>query len=365
MVTGIITPQGEIQSTLDKSGEHNSHYGLKYHYGTKWRYNPKTKIVYWPSTNWSEQSNDDKISVENHLHKRYGFEVKDHMDMNFKGGHKYINVAHGIMKESVTTETIKKSQLKTLIKEIIKEFKNVTVPYGGWLDPNIKLHEVEYKINKYDDVDWEAWWLDPTGKFHDIYSSEESKSGHWNWAKKYLISQNKSFDRLDSPSEILFEAGWVRVAFNYYKDGVLHFDARKDKLTNCIMRSLKIKAIEHQASALIDDNTHKSIELNEGTSASITKERLVKSFLSQMNDNTIVVTVSREDEIPETSYVQVDGFVNGQNVFSSNPEDLTKWGFKIPSSQQFLTLQRGRYKLGDAKAKLKMSLKEVRQFFTN
>jgi hypothetical protein len=99
VVTGIISPQGEIQSTLDKPDEHNSHYGLKYHYGTKWRYNPKTKIVYWPSTNWSEQSDEDLISVENHLHKKYGFEVKDHIDMNFKGGHKYVNAAHGIVKE--------------------------------------------------------------------------------------------------------------------------------------------------------------------------------------------------------------------------------------------------------------------------
>jgi len=220
----------------------------------------------------------------------------------------------------------------------------------------------KYEENEYSNTDWAAWWLDPNGKFHDVYNPSPNRSGHWNWAKNYLISHKKPFDRLDSPVEVLRNMGWIRVTFNYYKDGVLHFDAlNKSKLTNLMMRSLKDHAIEIHASALVDDNTRKPVELNETT---LEKEKQVKQFLSQMNDDTMVVTVSREDEYPEASYVQVDGFWNGDNVFSSNPEELNQWGFKIPSSSQFLTLPRGQYKLKDAKSKLKMSLKEVRQLFS-
>ena len=90
-VIGIITTTGEVLSEL--SYESHSFWG--YHYGSKWRYNPQTKIVYWSCQNWSDQTNDNKIDVENHLHKKYGYEVKDHIDMNCKGGYKYVGVSHG------------------------------------------------------------------------------------------------------------------------------------------------------------------------------------------------------------------------------------------------------------------------------
>jgi len=88
------------------------------------------------------------------------------------------------------------------------------------------------------------------------------------------------------------------------------------------------------------------------------KERQVKSLLAQLTDETIVVTVQRNKELPEADYVQVDGFVGGQNVFSSNAEDLNKWGLKMPSTKEFLTLPQGRYKLSDAKRQLHKPLDE-------
>ena len=42
----------------------------------------------------------------------------------------------------------------------------------------------------------------------------------------------------------------------------------------------------------------------------------------------------------------------------SNPEDLNLWGFKMPSTKQFLTLPQGRYKLSDAKKRLQQSVSE-------
>ena len=83
------------------------------------------------------------------------------------------------------------------------------------------------------------------------------------------------------------------------------------------------------------------------------KELQVKRVLSKWNDNNIIVTVVRYDELPNASYVQVDGIINGQNIFSSNPEDLNKWGLQIPSSKELLTLPKGQYKLSDVKRLLK------------
>lgn len=109
VVVGIITPQGVIESTLDAKGTHSSHWGLNYHYGTKWRYNPKTQIVYWPSSGHSEHTEDDMNSVENHLHKKYGYVVKNQIDIrNYTGKDSvnYINLAHGVMKESDSPKEI-------------------------------------------------------------------------------------------------------------------------------------------------------------------------------------------------------------------------------------------------------------------
>ncbi len=96
-VVGIIDSDGQIQSKLCKG---NSHRNLGYYFGSKWRYNPQNKIVYWSTINHSDQTDEDMVNVENHLHKKYGYEVENQIDMNQQGGHKYINISHGIIDES-------------------------------------------------------------------------------------------------------------------------------------------------------------------------------------------------------------------------------------------------------------------------
>jgi hypothetical protein len=88
------------------------------------------------------------------------------------------------------------------------------------------------------------------------------------------------------------------------------------------------------------------------------KEYQVKQYLSRLNDGTIVVTVNKDPTFPAADFIQIDGIVDGQNIFSSNPEDLAKWGFKMPSTKELMTLPRGKYKLSDAKKLLQRGLQE-------
>jgi len=102
VVVGIIDPQDQIKSKLTLySGDQGSHGSLGYYYGLKWRYNPKTKTVYWSSLNRSQQTDSDITGVENHLYKKYGFEVNNNIDLfdSTDFGIKNINLAHGIMNE--------------------------------------------------------------------------------------------------------------------------------------------------------------------------------------------------------------------------------------------------------------------------
>ena len=88
------------------------------------------------------------------------------------------------------------------------------------------------------------------------------------------------------------------------------------------------------------------------------KEAYVKQYISMLNDDTVVVTVNKDPSYPPSDYIQVDGFVNGKNLFSSNSEDLNMWGFRMPSTKELMILPRGQYKLSDAKKLLHKSIKE-------
>ncbi len=203
------------------------------------------------------------------------------------------------------------------------------------------------------------WWMDNNYQLHPVKFEQ-----HRYWAEAYL--RMAGYTDVKDVYKAMYKLGFIRVVKQQFGgDMMLSFQYSQEKPINSKqLKALKDLAIEEDCEYFIDDTTHREVRLAESIiEATAEKEKQVKSFISQMNDDSIVVTVSREDELPAASYVQVDGFVNGQNVFSSNPEDLVKWGFQIPSTQEFLKLPRGRYKLGDAKAKLKMSLKEVRQLF--
>ena len=251
----------------------------------------------------------------------------------------------------VVFEMITKSKLKTLIKEIIKQYK--------------LLNETSYDIeNELEDDKWVyGGWLDPNGKFHVV-----DREGHSIYAENVLrlLGINKSGGYA---YEELYKMRFIRVVFSspvlYFKYAAYNQNIPFPSTSQ--IKNLKDLAIEHGCASLHDDHVNRRVTDDLMESVSIDKEKYVKSFLSQMNDDNVVVTVSKEDSLPEASYVQIDGFINGQNVFSSNPEDLVKWGFLVPSVQQFLTLPRGQYKLRDAKSKLKTTLKEeeVRQKFVH
>ncbi len=97
-----------------------------------------------------------------------------------------------------------------------------------------------------------------------------------------------------------------------------------------------------------DDN----VELE---SKSSDKDTLIKKLIPQLNDDLLIVTVNKFPEIPMASYVQVDMVYDGINYFSSNPESMERLGYGMPSSREFLELPTGKYKLSDAKKKLRLN----------
>ena len=92
-------------------------------------------------------------------------------------------------------------------------------------------------------------------------------------------------------------------------------------------------------------------------------EKEVKSILSRLNDDNLFVSVQRDpstSHIPGSWFVQVDAIINRKNLFSSNPEDLTKWGYPVPSTREILEkIPHGQYKLSDIKRRLQIPLKEA------
>lgn len=89
------------------------------------------------------------------------------------------------------------------------------------------------------------------------------------------------------------------------------------------------------------------------------KAASIRRFLNNPNDDLLIVTINKMNELPEASYVQVDYNTNGHNIFSTNPETLQKYGYDIPSSKELLTLPTGKFKLSAIKKRLKTrSLRE-------
>jgi len=83
------------------------------------------------------------------------------------------------------------------------------------------------------------------------------------------------------------------------------------------------------------------------------KDKQVTSRFPHINDGNLIVTVQKDASLPEANFVQIDDVSKGDNHFSSNPEDMIKYGYKLPTSAEFLTLPAGRYKLSKAVKVLK------------
>jgi len=95
------------------------------------------------------------------------------------------------------------------------------------------------------------------------------------------------------------------------------------------------------------------VAVKESSTGRKIKDLQIRRFLPQMTDDTIVITINKMADKPAASYIQVDGFVNGQNVFSSNSEQMRKLGYPMPKLKYLWELPSGKYKLSDIKKLLK------------
>ena len=98
-----------------------------------------------------------------------------------------------------------------------------------------------------------------------------------------------------------------------------------------------------QAKQLIDSEYSRQLERQKAELIS----RRIRQGIAPEN---LVITVNKIEEIPQASFVQVDEFnPNAGNVFSSNPEQLRQLGYsQMPTTQQLLTLDSGRYTIDQA-----------------
>jgi hypothetical protein len=80
----------------------------------------------------------------------------------------------------------------------------------------------------------------------------------------------------------------------------------------------------------------------------------IRKYLPQMTDDTIYVTINKMKDKPSASYIQVDGLINGVNVFSSQPKQIMKLGYPLPKIEQLWKLPNGKYKLSDVKKMMKL-----------
>ena len=109
---------------------------------------------------------------------------------------------------------------------------------------------------------WKAYWLDPRGKFYEVYTKGKfaDNDGHFSFAQKYCTDQGLS---LEDPPETLKTKGWSRIAFNYYNDRVMHVDTLPQNYTATILKALKRKAEDLEASVVKDTNRERDLELVE------------------------------------------------------------------------------------------------------
>lgn len=82
------------------------------------------------------------------------------------------------------------------------------------------------------------------------------------------------------------------------------------------------------------------------------KIQQIKQHLPSITPDKIQIVVQKDDEYPDSNYVQIDGIGEHDSVFSTNPEQLIKLGVNIPDTNTFLKLPLGRYRLPDALKKL-------------
>ena len=254
-----------------------------------------------------------------------------------------LNSFPSLKKEIVSKKGLKKI-LKEIVNQILKEERDL--PYGGWLDPQLKFHKVYYQQ-------------------------------HENWAENYL-----SFVGDANPEESvykkMYKLGFIRIVFDEYDDFILRYKYGHEYDDKGVrqyveppspqkIKSLKDLAIEYGCKYIQDDVTDKATELlqeirleppvdvtvkESSTGRKINALRILK-YLPQMTDDTIYVTINKMVDKPTASFIQVDGVINSVSVFSSQPKQIMKLGYPMPKLEQLWRLPAGKYKLSDIKNLLK------------
>lgn len=112
------------------------------------------------------------------------------------------------------------------------------------------------------EIYYKGWWMEPNGILHQLYKI--SNYGHWDFAK----SQLKKFGlperdpAFNDPISYLRDRGWVRLTYNYHKNGALHYSYSKNKpLSEILMAKINKLAFEIEATKLVDDILDKEFPL--------------------------------------------------------------------------------------------------------
>jgi hypothetical protein len=295
VVVGIVTPEGEIHSAK-KLGTTHSIEG--YHFGDKWRYNPETQIVYWSTQNWSNQSDEDMVAVENHLFKKYNFEVKSHIDLSTNFTTKNVFIAHGEMKEvtqkdiksrlprSAAVHRIADETLNHLTLDNLKGIRNKIVSVIKFCqkqectkDEMTKLftdyqrydNEIKRRLRYINKLVIQEvgdrgslgkfYWLDSMGHLHRV-----PQEGHAPWGMLYLKSIGYPFSNMEllDVYNIMFKMGWIRVSLLLTTSlGSSLSISHTLPLTSIQKEVLNSLAKENDVDQIVDDSKKRRINIDD------------------------------------------------------------------------------------------------------
>lgn len=132
----------------------------------------------------------------------------------------------------------------------------------------------QQQINEDTERVWKAFWLDPTGKEHEVYMN--LSDGHWRWAETYLSGIGVDRRSYGSPTEELLNRGWLRLTYNYGHDGILYYEYGERPPREGLLKHLKDLAIELGAKQVISDKTGRSMDLLERLDEVMTYNQLMK-----------------------------------------------------------------------------------------
>ena len=222
----------------------------------------------------------------------------------------------------------------------------------------VKGHKVEINLQNVKDTKphvtgiysliKDQWVRKPS--YQNVQVDKPTIQAKYSGMKKYIETAINSGDR-----EVMKQVKKYLDAFRQYG-----LDSHGELSTeNIVFKILRSKGIIKALKDAITVTYDKEMTVTEESRKH--KEDTIKSHLSSLNDDVIRITIQKNESVPGVSYVQVDNISGGkQSHFSSNPEQMNKLGYPMPSTEEFLQLPQGQYKLSDIRKSLK-KLSEVSQ----